>query len=227
MRNLINFFRYDNAFIIILGVLFLATGGAFASERVRDAVIGEKVEELSGVDNSALLVVNLNSFKQKISITDVTEDEENYYVAYSFHTIDIKDNAWQDITKNQRLGVPKEALNGGKDLGLYVQSELAQVIDGQLAYLKDVQKKEQDKGQTKIIKTTKYTGLMGLVLDSATKELEGYEPVVRRVERIDPPYVAPTSIWLSESQIESLINAATTTPATDTASTTATTTTPI
>ena len=114
-----------------------------------------------------------------MSIADVSEDETNYYVSYSFSTFDIKNNAWQNQTKNQTLKVPKDALNGGKDLGIYVQSELAQVMDGQLAYLKDSQEREQEKGVTKIIQTTKYTGLKGLVLNFETKELEA-EPVVKK-----------------------------------------------
>ena len=180
MQKITNFFKYNNAFILILGALFLVAGSSFASETVRDAVIGQTIEETKGMDNSALLAANLNSLKQEMSIADVSEDETNYYVSYSFSTFDIKNNAWQNQTKNQTLKVPKDALNGGKDLGIYVQSELAQVIDGQLAYLKDSQEREQEKGVTKIIQTTKYTGLKGLVLNSETKELEGYEPVVKK-----------------------------------------------
>lgn len=182
MRKLTNFFKYNNAFILILGFLFLAAGSSFASETVRDAVIGQTIEETKGMDNSALLSADLNSLKQEMAISDVSEDEANYYITYSFSTFDIKDNAWQTQTKNQTLKVPKEALNGGKDLGLYVQSELAQIMDSQLVYLKDAQEREQKKGVTKIIQTTKYTGLKGLILNSETKELEGYEPVVEKTE---------------------------------------------
>ncbi|KKT18764.1 MAG: hypothetical protein UW04_C0058G0002 [Parcubacteria group bacterium GW2011_GWB1_43_8] len=184
MQKIINFVKYNNSFIIILGIIFLGAGSSFASETVRDAVIGQTIEEVNGMDNSALLSADLNSLKQEMGIADVSEDEENYYVGYSFSTFDIKDNIWQNQTKTQTLKVPKEALNGGKDLGLYVQSELAQVMDAQLAYLKDAQEREQKKGQTKIIKTTKYTGLKGLVLNSETKELEGYTPVMKKEERV-------------------------------------------
>lgn len=194
MQKITNFFKYNNAFVIILGALFLAAGSSFASETVRDAVIGQTIEEMSGMDNSALLSASLDSLKQEMSIADVSEDEESYYVVYSFSTFDIKDNSWQNQTKNQILKVPKDALNGGKDLGLYIQSELAQVMDGHLAYLKDAQEKEQKKGITKIVKTTKYTGLKGLVLNSETKELDGYEPVIKKEERIEPPYVAPAAV---------------------------------
>ena len=171
MQKITNFFKYNNAFILILGALFLVAGSSFASETVRDAVIGQTIEETKGMDNSALLAANLNSLKQEMSIADVSEDETNYYVSYSFSTFDIKNNAWQNQTKNQTLKVPKDALNGGKDLGIYVQSELAQVMDGQLAYLKDSQEREQEKGVTKIIQTTKYTGLKGLILNSETKRV--------------------------------------------------------
>jgi len=205
MQKIINFIKYNNGFMIILGIVFLGAGSSFASETVRDAVIGQTIEETKGMDNSALLAINLNSFKQEMNIGDVSEDEENYYVGYSFSTFDIKDNIWQNQTKNQTLKVPQEALNGGKDLGLYVQSELAQVMDAQLAYLKDAQEREQKKGQTKIIKTTKYTGLKGLVLNSETKELEGYTPVMEKKERVEPAYVAPTANSTSSSSSESSV----------------------
>ena len=198
MQKIINFVKYNNSFIIILGIIFLGAGSSFASETVRDAVIGQTIEEVNGMDNSALLSADLNSLKQEMGIADVSEDEENYYVGYSFSTFDIKDNIWQNQTKTQTLKVPKEALNGGKDLGLYVQSELAQVMDTQLAYLKNAQEREQKKGQTKIIKTTKYTGLKGLVLNSETKELEGYTPVMKKEERVETAYVAPTSEAISD-----------------------------
>jgi len=189
LMNFLRFIKYNNAFLIILGIVFLAAGSSFASEKVRDTVIGQTIEEVKGVDNSALLAINLDSLKQEMSIADVAEDEDNYLVSYAFSTFDIKDNIWQNQTKTQTLKVPKDALKGGKDLGLYVQSELAQIMDNQLAYLKDAKEKEQKKGETKIVKTTKYTGLKGLVLNSETKELEGYEPVIKKEERKDPPYV--------------------------------------
>ncbi|HBB56614.1 TPA: hypothetical protein DEW47_01650 [Patescibacteria group bacterium] len=191
MQKIIRFIKYNNSFIIILGLVFLGAGSSFASEKVRDTVIGQTIEETKGMDNSALLATNLNSLKQEMSISDVSEDEDNYLISYSFSTFDIKDNIWQNQTKTQILKVPKDALNGGKDLGLYVQSELAQVMDTQLAYLKNAQEREQKKGETKITKTTKYTGLKGLVLNSETKELEGYEPVVKKEERVESAYVAP------------------------------------
>lgn len=183
MQKLTNFVKYNNAFIIILGALFLVAGSSFASEKVRDVVIGQTVEEINGMDNSALLSADLKSLKQDLKIDDVSEDEESYYVVYSFSTFDVKDRVWKNIVKNQTLKVPKEALNGGKDLGLFVQSELSQVLDSHLAYLKDAQDKERKKGATKIVKTVKYTGLKGLVLNSETKELDGYEPVIKKEDR--------------------------------------------
>ena len=183
MQKLINFIKYNNAFTIGIAAFLLIAGSSFASETVRDTVIGKTIEEIQGVDNTALLAMNFDTFKQEMSIADVTEDEENYYVSYVFSTFDVKDYFWQNQNKTQTLKVSKDALKGGEDLGLYVQKELSQVMDAQLAYLKTAQEKEQKKGETKPIKTIKYTGLKGLVLNSETKELEGYEPVVKKVER--------------------------------------------
>ncbi|MDO8482481.1 MAG: hypothetical protein Q7S86_01520 [bacterium] len=192
MKNFIHFVKYNNTFVIILGLLFLSTG-AFASEKVRDAVIGQRIEEKSGVDNSAILATDLDSFKQNIAIKDVTESEENYFVTYDFNTMDIADNSWKPINKAGSFKVSKASL-GGADLGLYVQKQLAEVMDSQTVYLKKVQERELSLGRTQITETVTYTGLKGLVFDSETNKLEGYEPVVKTVEREDVPYIAPVVV---------------------------------
>ena len=64
------------------------------------------------MDNTALLAMNFDTFKQEMSIADVTEDEENYYVSYVFSTFDVKDYFWQNQNKTQTLKVSKDALKG-------------------------------------------------------------------------------------------------------------------
>ncbi|MCK5342530.1 MAG: hypothetical protein KAR20_03950, partial [Candidatus Heimdallarchaeota archaeon] len=59
-----------------------------------------------------------------------------------------------------------------------------------------VQENEKEKGQTFVQETTKYTGLIGLVLNTKTKELPGYEPVVKPVV-IEKPHFREDSVDLT------------------------------
>lgn len=149
-----------------------------ASETVRDTVIGERVEKTEGIDNSRLLLADLDNLDWNLTIRSVEEDGGYYYVGYSFNTLDIKDNSWQSVSKSDTLQVSKKYL-GQNDLGLYITEELGEVIDSQRGYLKKVQEKENKIGKTQIVQTTTYTRLLGLVLNSKTKTLPGYEPVVK------------------------------------------------
>lgn len=203
-QKIINFVKYHNAFTIGLILAFVFSGAIFASEDLRDAVIGETIVTQSGVDNSALLAADLDNFDFGMTITGVSEDPEpsssasygagpqNYYVDYTYQTLAIKDNVWQVISRQATLTVSKVAL-ADQDLGLYVAEELGEIVDSELAYLKEVQQKEKEKGQTFVQETTKYTGLIGLVLNPVTKELPGYEPVVK------PSEISEESIATSSS----------------------------
>jgi hypothetical protein len=178
-KKIINFIKYNSMVMAIVAVAFVAVASAIAAnEDVRDKVIGEEIVETQGVDNSLLLATDLEDFDLGMKITNVMEDAENYYIDYQFNTLGIQDNVWQEIFNQSQLVVSIEALEGG-DLGLYIMEELGEVIDYQLAYLKEVQENEEEKGETLIVETTIYTGLIGLVLDTKTKELPGYEPVVK------------------------------------------------
>ncbi|MEK7150121.1 MAG: hypothetical protein AAB736_00780 [Patescibacteria group bacterium] len=63
MQKLINFIKYNNAFTIGIAAFLLVAGSSFASETVRDTVIGKTIEEVKGMDNSALLSASLDSLK--------------------------------------------------------------------------------------------------------------------------------------------------------------------
>jgi len=135
-----------------------------------------------------------------MQITNVLEDVENYYVDYEYNTLAIRDNAWQEITRTGTLTVSKQVLIG-QDLGLYVAEELGEIIDSQLAYLKEVQEIENKKGQTFVRQTVQYTALLGLILDPETRQLPGYEPVIQLPEpmsvQVDPdstPDKVPESV---------------------------------
>lgn len=177
MSKIINFVKYNNAFTIGIAVILLVTGGVFASEDLRDTVIGETITIVAGIDNTAILALDADNFDLKLTIQNVTEDADSYYISYSYIAMGIKDNVWQPITIEKTLNVSKERL-GDIDLGAYVSVQLGELADYELNRIKEVKFIEASKGvQTQMASIT-YTGLKGLIFDSENKVLEGYTPVV-------------------------------------------------
>jgi len=189
-QKVIQFIKYHNAFTIGLVLVFIFGASVFASDTIREATIGKPVIEKAGVDNTALLGADLDNFDFTMQINNVTEDKENYYVLYTYQTLDIQSDVWQPVSRQETLEVSKSAL-ADRDLGLYVAEELGEIIDSQKAYLVKVQQKQKEKGITLIQETTKYTGLIGMVLNPKTKELPGYEPVVKPAEPVAVVYTEP------------------------------------
>lgn len=179
LQKIINFVKYHNAFTIGL-ILVLFGGGAIfaASPDARNAVIGKEIVSLQGIDNSLIRNADLENFDFQMKIDNVTEDQDNYYIDYSFHTLGVENNKWQIISRSAKMTVLKISL-AGQDLGLYVQAQLANIVQNELEYLKQAQAAEKEKGLTQIVQTTEYTGLIGLVLDTKNQVLPGYEPVVK------------------------------------------------
>jgi hypothetical protein len=140
--------------------------------------VGREVVTVQGIDNTRIINADLDNFDFQIKIDNVTEDATNYYVDYSFRTIGIEANEWQTITRNLQMTVAKDAL-AGQDLGLYMQAQLANIAQNELAYLEQAQTAEKEKGLAQIVRTTDYTGLIGLVLDVKNAVLPGYDPVVK------------------------------------------------
>jgi len=175
----LDFAKYHNGFVI--GLILVFSGGAaiFAADPgAREAVLGKEIVSQTGVDNSAILAADLDNFDFEIKINDVAEDENSYYVDYSFRTLEIQDNIWQEAQRRSSMTIDKLSL-AGKDLGLYVQEQLVQVAQNEQNYLKQVQAAETKKGPTQIARAAEYTGLIGLVLDAKNAILPGYDPVVK------------------------------------------------
>ena len=180
LKKITNFIKYHNAFVIIITLVFAASFSALAtSEDLRDKALGKKIITKSGIDNSMLLAADLENFDLEMKILDVGEDEDNYYLVYQFQTLGIQENVWQIILRQKELEISKKAL-AGQDLGLYAAEELGEVIDYELAYLKEIQENENKKGDDRIVQETKYEGLLGLMISTKTKELPPeYELVVK------------------------------------------------
>ena len=204
LEKIINFIKYHNAFIIIIAFIFVASFSALAAdEDLRDKVLGEKVVTENGIDNSRILKIDLENFDMKMKIVSVDEDDENYYLEYQYQTIGIKDNIWQELIKLEKMDVSKKSIEG-QDLGIYAIEELGEVIDSELAYLKKVQLKEKKSGEKTIEEKTEYEGLLGLVINTKTKELPAsYELVVKppvieyAPSEPEPPIPSTPSVYIS------------------------------
>jgi len=138
-QKVIQFIKYHNAFTIGLVLIFIFGASVFASDTVREATIGKTVIEKAGVDNTALLGADLDNFDFTMQINNVTEDKENYYVLYTYKTLDIQNDVWQPVSRQETLEASKSAL-ADRDLGLYVAEELGEIVDSQKAYLVKVPK---------------------------------------------------------------------------------------
>jgi hypothetical protein len=175
MQGLLRFLTYNNAVPIGLSILVLGAVSTFAASNP-DAIYSSE-EHIISIDNSYLVGKDLSSYSPQAQITAVTEDNENYYVAYQFYTIDLEDGAWRDVVKERTMSVAKDFLGEYRDLGLYVTEQLKQNVDAELSRLRATQDIEKKSITQKIVATT-YGGLIGKMLDTTTEALPGYVPVV-------------------------------------------------
>ncbi len=172
---MLNFLKYNNAVPIALGVIFLGSASAFAATDPQ-AILNSQQQVLS-VDNTYIAHKDLVQWSPQVSITAVTEDTENYYVAYTFTTIDVKDYVWQDVSKPETMTVSKADLGPYGDLGVYVTRQFKNIIGNELSYLTEVQSKARAQTSQKTVATI-YGGLIGKLLNDKTETLPGYTPVV-------------------------------------------------
>jgi len=175
MKNFLHFLQYHNAVPIALGVVILGGGATFAATDPQ-AVYSQSQQTVS-IDNTYLVDKDLSSYTPTVQITAVTEDTDNYYVAYNFSTIDLADGTWKDVVKPETLTVSKADLGPYRDLGVYVTQQLKQNIDNELARLTQTQEIEKKNVSLKTVATT-YGGLIGKMLNDTTETLPGYVPVV-------------------------------------------------
>ena len=178
----LHFLQYHNAVPIALGVLFLGAGSIFAA--TNPETIYDTTDTVVSVDNTYIATKDLSTYTPSLQIINVTEDDDSYYVEYVLTTIDVVDSVWQDVDKNTTLTVDKKVLGEYGDLGLYVTEQLKQIVDHQIAYLREVQDIERKLVTNKVVATA-YSGLVGALLDTTTERIPGYVPVVT------PPVPAP------------------------------------
>jgi len=179
-QRFLDFIKYNNAFTIIFVICFFSFGISFAaSPAVREGVYSSE-ETVTSVDNSSIVSADLDNFNFNLRINSVTEDEKNYYAAYSYQTLAIENGVWQNKETEKTLTTSKESLDG-KDFGLYLAKELGENINYELSYLKRVQKLEKEKGESQKVVTVEYSGLVGKLLNPKEMVIEGYVPVIAEV----------------------------------------------
>ena len=181
MQKIIRFIKYNNGFVIILGLILASAAGALANETSREAIVGKTIVTRIGMDNTRIISADLENFEMGLKIKSVKEDGEFYYVNFDYNAIDAKDGVWQTVKKEKNINVSKIRL-GDIDLGLYLAEELKQLTEREMAYMKEVQGIEKNKGARKQIESVKYTGLKGLVFNDETKEIVGYNPIKEEKE---------------------------------------------
>lgn len=177
MRSFINFVKYNNALPIALFLIFGVGSAAFAaSPAAREQVLSSK-DVVRSVDNTYIVNVDLDTFDFSLLVTAVKEDEDFYYVSYTYNTISTVDYVWKPVTVNEVLKVGKLEIMG-RDLGLFVAKELGEVIAAQKELLAGTQTAERKIGATPKVVATEYAGLIGKFLDAKETTFEGYDPVV-------------------------------------------------
>ncbi len=163
MRKLLDFIKYNNAFPLIVSVVLLGTGAAFAaSPELRQAVFvsADTKQSVSPkkTDTTTLTAKNLKTFDLALRIDAITEDTEAYHAAYSYQTLSVAEGKWQPARKTGKMDVPKKLL-GKRDLGTYLSEQIGQVIDREVAYLREAQ--AAARGTAAPADSSRYAGLVG------------------------------------------------------------------
>ncbi|MBP5993642.1 MAG: hypothetical protein KA731_01915 [Candidatus Moranbacteria bacterium] len=143
MRKILDFIKYNNAFPLIVAVVLLGTGAAFASSpELRQAVFapadtGAPVLPKK-TDTKQLVAEDMKRFDLGLRIDAITEDAEAYHAVYAYQTLAVAGGAWQPVRKTGKMDIPKKLL-GKRDLGTYLAEQIGQVIDREVAYLREAQ----------------------------------------------------------------------------------------
>lgn len=198
-NGLMHFLAYNNAVPLALGVLFLSTTATFAaSPEARQAVYRQEIQ-VQSIDNSYIVSVDLERYPFSVRVTEVTEDSENYYVAYDFDTVDVIDEVWQDALKQGTFTVAKAQLGNG-DLKEYVSVKVGELIWHERHKLAETQEYEKKLGVSSKVVSTTYSGLVGKFIEPSTERLPQYES---EIDPDDPLYVehpVPLLTWDENDQ---------------------------
>lgn len=183
---LADFIRYNNTVPIVISLILLSGGGAFAATNpALQAAVYDTEQSVTSVDTTYITSVNLERYPFKTRIASITEDEEWYYVSYTLDTITVVDAVWRDVTKNDVLRVNKTLLRGG-NLRDYIEVEFGQLRDREYRLLKETQAYERALGVTQKTVAREYRGLIGQFVRSDADTLPAYIPPPSRQDPNDP-----------------------------------------
>lgn len=191
--KVLHFIKYNNATIFIILFVFILGSGVMAAE---SGVLGEREVRTEGIDNTLLLSVNLETLDMDYKIGNIQEDDDNYYVVYTFIDLAYKDNAWQYIMQQKTRKVSKKFKG---DLGLYLAEELSEEYEQKIKYLKKEQSKALNKGKERRMEVVEYSGLLGKALNMTTKVFPSYQVVKKR--EIASPKILPSIIETSSENL--------------------------
>ncbi|MFH0956195.1 MAG: hypothetical protein V1801_03245 [Candidatus Falkowbacteria bacterium] len=173
MQKIFDFIKYNNATVIILAIVLILGGGALAAGPEN---IGQKQTSLEGLDNTALLAIDLDTFNMDFKIENIQADDQYYYVTYSYLDLVVLDSAWQYQLSQKTQKVSKKIK---EDVGIYMAKFMAKHYEARMRELKQEKSLAQSAGAQKRVEVTEYSGLIGRTLDLASVIFPGYEPVVK------------------------------------------------
>lgn len=209
-NKIINFLKYNNLTILIILAIFIASGGVWAATPAGREAIGAKQTQIQGVDNSLLLAADLENFQMDFKISQIDQDEEFYYINYTYLDLAVTSNAWQYQLKEKVRKISKKLK---QDLGLYLAEEFKEEYQARLKVLREEQQLAQTAGQQTRVEVTEYSGLIGKTLDLASKVFPGYEPVKKAVlaaptlpEAIEKQLVSQEDIPSSSDNLTKIYN---------------------
>ncbi|NCO25123.1 hypothetical protein GW901_01165, partial [Candidatus Parcubacteria bacterium] len=154
LEKILHFIKYNNATVVILAVILLLGGGALAAGPEN---IGQKQTSIEGVDNAALLAVDLTAFNMDFKIENVQQDEKYYYVTYGFLDLTQADNLWQYQLSQKTQKVSKKIK---QDVGEYMAKFMAKHYEARVRELKQEKSLAESAGEQKRVEVTEYSGLI-------------------------------------------------------------------
>jgi len=194
LKKVLHFIKYNNAMVLILALVFVFGTGVFAQTEAGQEFIGEKATKVEGTDNTLLLEADLDKFNMDFKIEKIEEDEEYYFVTYTYFDLVEFEGAWQYQLQEKVRKVSKK-LN--KDLGEYLADELAEQYEARIKDLKSAQVGAGETGIKVRAEVESYSGLIGRGLEVAGKLFAGYEPV--KVRELPSPTIPPTILLAQET----------------------------
>jgi len=187
LAQIFHFIKYNNATVIILAIILILGGGALAAG---PEAIGQKQTSVQGIDNTLLLAADLDNFNMDFKIEKIEQDEQYYYVIYSYLDLVVLDNAWQYQLNSQTRKISKKLK---QDLGEYLVGFLAKHQEARTRQLKQEKHLAELSGAQTRTEVTEYSGLIGKTLNLASKAFPDYEPVKTRQLPAPENFNLPTS----------------------------------